>query len=558
LSLSINTNHLSNLVQNNLTGATARLNTAIERLTTGYKINHAKDNAAGYSIATSYSSKLSSYNVAQSNTAMGMDLLTTAEENLSLITSHLSRMRDLAEQASNGTYGQDSLDAIQAEFNVRTDEINRILANAEYNGIKLFNEPPVTTSEEVVILTEEEALAQGYTVIKNADQLQAMRNNVNGKYILMEDIDLSGYSWETVGNIANPFAGELNGNGHKISNLFMNRATYDYTGLIGRMEGGKVVNLGLEDVDITGKMWVGGIAGYSYNSTIKNCYVTGRISAYSDVGAITGDNIYNSTVEDCYAIAAVTGTDYRVGGLVGYNSNHSSITNSFAKGDVTGLTNVGGLVGQNTNSDISKSYSTGSVTGTNNPAGFLGWLESGSVNNCYWDTEKSGQAAGVAQGDSSGVTGVTSNELKELILSGLLPGANLLQDDINREVVFQIGIHSDASSQVMIDTSFEFAIKGMTVSNSEAARKALDRLDDLLAIVNSKQTDIGAAYNRLESALESIGVSIDNLTSSLSTLRDADIGEVSSDYIKNQILQQASATLLATANQAPSIALQLI
>ena len=68
--LSLNTNHLSNLVQNSLASSTAGLNIAIERLTTGFKINHAKDNAAGYSIATQYSSKLSSYNVAQDNTAM--------------------------------------------------------------------------------------------------------------------------------------------------------------------------------------------------------------------------------------------------------------------------------------------------------------------------------------------------------------------------------------------------------------------------------------------------------------------------------------------------------
>ena len=80
----------------------------------------------------------------------------------------------------------------------------------------------------------------------------------------------------------------------------------------------------------------------------------------------------------------------------------------------------------------------------------------------------------------------------------------------------------------------------------------------MLEMVNSKQTDYGAAYNRLESALETIGVSIDNLTSSRSTLRDADIAEVSSDYIKMQILQNASSTLLATANQTPEIALRLL
>ena len=77
-------------------------------------------------------------------------------------------------------------------------------------------------------------------------------------------------------------------------------------------------------------------------------------------------------------------------------------------------------------------------------------------------------------------------------------------------------------------------------------------------ILSEKQTQLGAIENRLNSAIESIGTAYDNLVSSRSTLRDADIAKVSSQYIKNQILQQASATLLATANQTPALALQLL
>jgi flagellin len=77
-------------------------------------------------------------------------------------------------------------------------------------------------------------------------------------------------------------------------------------------------------------------------------------------------------------------------------------------------------------------------------------------------------------------------------------------------------------------------------------------------MLSEKATQLGAVQNRLESALESTTVAVENLVSSRSTLRDADIAKESSSYIKAQILQQASATLLATANQSPSIALQLI
>lgn len=86
----------------------------------------------------------------------------------------------------------------------------------------------------------------------------------------------------------------------------------------------------------------------------------------------------------------------------------------------------------------------------------------------------------------------------------------------------------------------------------------LARIDEMIRTVSAKQTEFGSTQNRLESALEEISVQYENLLSSRSTFRDADIAEESSAYIRNQILQQASATLLATANQTPSIALQLL
>ena len=139
MALTINTNISSLVAQRNLASATSSLNQAIERMTTGYKINHAKDNAAGYSIARNWETQLGSLDVAADNAATGADMLTTLEDTYSLLTSHLQRVRDLTEQAANGTYGQSSLEAIQAEINSRLSEIDRIAANCEFNGIHLMD-----------------------------------------------------------------------------------------------------------------------------------------------------------------------------------------------------------------------------------------------------------------------------------------------------------------------------------------------------------------------------------------------------------------------------------
>lgn len=139
MALTINTNLGSLLVQQSMTNATNDLNQAIERMTTGYKINSAADDAAGYFVARTMEVQLSSNSVAQDNVAIGTSLLSTAESNYDLITTHLQRIRDLTEQAANGTYGEDSIDAIKSEIQARMQEIDRVANSCEYNGIKLMD-----------------------------------------------------------------------------------------------------------------------------------------------------------------------------------------------------------------------------------------------------------------------------------------------------------------------------------------------------------------------------------------------------------------------------------
>ena len=97
-----------------------------------------------------------------------------------------------------------------------------------------------------------------------------------------------------------------------------------------------------------------------------------------------------------------------------------------------------------------------------------------------------------------------------------------------------------------------------TGQKAKTSSYMLGTIDKVINEISSRITTLGAARNRIDSAIESISVQSENITSSLSTLRDADVATESSNYIKAQILQQASATLLATANQSPSIALNLL
>ncbi len=165
--ISINTNLGSLIVQSNLKKSTNALNTAIERMTTGFKINGAKDNAANYSIVTDMDTQIRSLEVAEDNASMALDLLSTADSTLELVNSHLQRIRDLAVTASNGTYSKQSRDAVQAEIDARKAEIERIVENAEYNDIRLFDSIQTLADEAAGINLYSEIVAEIDTTFKD-------------------------------------------------------------------------------------------------------------------------------------------------------------------------------------------------------------------------------------------------------------------------------------------------------------------------------------------------------------------------------------------------------
>lgn len=138
--LSLNTNTTSLIVQKNLKKATAGIENALRQLTTGYRINSAKDDPANYHIMRQMEVKLKAWDVAQDNINIGNNLLETASNSAELIYNHMTRIRNLCEQACNGTYGEQSKNAIKEEVKCRLDEINRIISGTEFNNINVFGD----------------------------------------------------------------------------------------------------------------------------------------------------------------------------------------------------------------------------------------------------------------------------------------------------------------------------------------------------------------------------------------------------------------------------------
>ena len=135
----INTNTLSLMTQNNLTKSQSSLGTSIERLSSGLRINSAKDDAAGQAIANRFTSNINGLTVAARNANDGISLAQTAEGALSEVNNNLQRIRDLTVQAQNSSNSASDIDSIQAEVNQRMEEINRVTTQTDFNGIKVLN-----------------------------------------------------------------------------------------------------------------------------------------------------------------------------------------------------------------------------------------------------------------------------------------------------------------------------------------------------------------------------------------------------------------------------------
>jgi len=229
----------------------------------------------------------------------------------------------------------------------------------------------------------------GYYLVNNVTdfkELLAFGQNASLKFRLANDLDLAGEP-----NFYVPYlAGEFDGNGHKISNLSFNFDFVSHVGLFGQLaSGGKITQVGVENLNITGTRCVGGLVGLS-RGTVSHCDATGSVTGSSTssetggydeyVGGLVGCN-NQGTISNSYFTGSVSGHSY-VGGLVGYS--RGDVSNSHFTGSVVGEERVGGLVGYNIAGTVSNCYSTGNVTGHQSVGGLVGTQMLGTVSNCYF------------------------------------------------------------------------------------------------------------------------------------------------------------------------------
>jgi len=281
-----------------------------------------------------------------------------------------------------------------------------------------------------------ELQSNGATEISDWTDLNDIRNDLTGDYVLVNDLNENTAGYETYVNTTNGWdpigglEGTFDGQGYTIHDLYINRTSLNNVGLFGYSDfSGSISNITLDNVNITGNLRVGTLVG-SNDGNVNNSHSSGEVSGADWVGGLigtTGGSIENSssdcsvtgtggnnagglvgrttsTISKSFSTGTVKGKSgkHNTGGLLGYNFG-GTVENSYSTAAVDGDDKVGGLIGDNEGS-VSYSYAAGSVTGSTNLGGLIG-EDTGTVSNSYWDTDTSGQ------GSSAGGTGLTTSEM---------------------------------------------------------------------------------------------------------------------------------------------------
>ncbi|EFO7857001.1 FliC/FljB family flagellin [Salmonella enterica] len=539
----INTNSLSLLTQNNLNKSQSALGSAIERLSSGLRINSAKDDAAGQAIANRFTSNIKGLTQASRNANDGISIAQTTEGALSEINNNLQRVRELTVQATNGSNSQSDLDSIQAEITQRLSEIDRVSGQTQFNGVKVLSQD-------------------------NSLKIQVGANDgenitIDLKEITTSTLKLADFNVNGKGELANTKATLKDMNGFTSASLAggvtsytNNKATASSADILAAVKDGNTVSTAVD----TGLGTPAAAVSYTYNAA-DNTYKAATVTGVSDTNLATFLNpeVGDSTV----ATVSIGGKDIRV------NISHDGTLTAAEDGatlyyDGTGnLTRTRGATGDPvaTLTEVVKGTGATAATIETDKGTFVSASTSFTASNVVvaGDTFVNAVKGGVytARIDSHDYTTTTGGTppANAFMVDGKLsttPPVYFAQADGS------ITTTQDASLGKIVYKAADGKLTTDETSKSQKTEKPLAALDDALAMVDSLRSDLGAVQNRFDSTITNLGNTINNLSSARSRIEDSDYATEVSNMSRAQILQQAGTSVLAQANQVTQNVLSLL
>ena len=556
--LTVNTNIASSFTRRQLESNSTALATSLQRLSTGQRINSAKDDAAGLQISNRLTSQVRGLNVAARNANDGISLLQVAEGALQSVTDSLQRIRSLGLQAMNGSNGLSERNALDQEAQQLLQEINRINETTTFAGKKVFDQG-------------------SFSVLGDLDQ-RAVLNALKGFWISEGEQRV----FDAFGLKADGAELEIT-----LSNDSSSSTLASVSGSVGA--GGKVfdqvLNVNMAFFDASSLPNGGGAPQY-----------TDRVIAHEMAHAVMGRTLNFAGLPSWFVegtAEAVQGADERLSGDTAGGTNTAAILAAFNADDVSasagysggyaairymhdeikaaggkGIKDIMGYLSANTGSTLDQALTNASdgafasladfnTQFNNDAATYVASLDltntdTGAIGGFDADGGSVFSAESVLSNQGTGLPGSQGFTLvePELFNENGVGGNTLTQ--------FQIGAEAYETLQIGFSAFSADALALSRVDLTKTAGLTVMDIDDALAYVDRQRGYMGAIQNRLEATIANLQTISENASASRSRILDTDFAEETSQMVSRQIIQQAAQSVLAQANQRPQAVLTLL
>ena len=591
----------------------------LEKLSSGYKINRAGDDAAGLAISEKMRAQITGLDAAQKNVKDGISLVKTAEGAMQEIQDMLNRMDYLATQSANGTYDNEVDRAnLQKEVEALKTEINRIADSANFNGIKLLDgsldagtdKISIKNAADVATANNATAAGMGFTTV--SDGMLVDKAPTAGKYTvdftqsklinssanaIMVTFQLTANKTATFSiaagqemdgaDIAEAIAKNLTsttGYDSDVGVTIMSGANASTSKFAFSAEGNKLViqeiNPAAKQSDIDGlkfdAKFSGGVALNASGNNVGVSLVSGNNGNQFQVTPET-EPVANATRVYAQATFQLTSAFVKDGAAlklgdttyvfaVGKNSKFKDYGENVI--DLTDM--VVPASGALMDSQLNTASQRLAVAAQNNKQFIVGSTVGGTGSPVISLTEREGGIDynvnnlagddGLAPGNGATTAGdAQATDWKGLIKIGTAQKSNSAN---GQALTLQIGDTADSFNQMKVKVgdmhTKAMGIDGINIGIQEGAAAAVQTVRDAINYVSSVRGDLGAVQNRLDHTGNNLAVMQENIQDAESTIRDTDVAAEMMSYVKNNILVQSAQAMLAQANQVPQGVLQLL
>ncbi len=502
MALTVNTNIASLNAQRNLGNVQGTLNKSLQRLSSGLRVNSAKDDAAGLAISNRMTSQIRGLNQAARNANDGISLAQTAEGAMQEVTNNLQRIRELSVQAANDSNTAEDRASLNAEVTQLVAEIERVATTTSFNG-KMLLDGSFGTATFQVGSQAGETISFSMTSVK-ADSLGVGSGSSYSSSVTGTEVQATALS-----------AGDLTINGFQVGH-----AADDGVSLEGQLSVHTATTLDSAASGIAVANAINAITGDTGVTASVNATTVAGVEATGFAQAISAGEIFINGVDIGALASAATnierGAD--VAAAINAISNQTGVTATFSTDNgAVALTAADGR-----NITIETAGTAGAAT----------------VN--------AGLGGGLTTAAAASDTTRSTVDLSTVSSAGITVGG-----DINANA----GL---AAGYVAATSSAGAGVSSLDITTVGGASNALTIVDAALATIDSARGELGAIQNRFESTIANLQNVSENVSAARSRIVDADFASETASMTKAQVMQQAGIAMLAQANQLPQAALSLL